>query len=165
MTLWKMTDRENRDVWWLLFSFEGRIGRSKYWLGYGIIFLWAILSTLFTYVVMSPFGEGLASIVDSVAGVLSMIASVALASKRLHDRDRSGWWQLILLVPLPLLFIAAFVQSDAFLVAVSVVFGVTMLLFFIETGCLRGTRGPNRFGADPLIRAEAAPAGAFERSR
>jgi len=47
--------------------------------------------------------------------------------KRYHDRDKSGWWILILFIPL-----------------------VGFIWFLIELGCLPGTPGPNRFGPDPL---------------
>jgi uncharacterized membrane protein YhaH (DUF805 family) len=52
---------------------------------------------------------------------------LAVNVKRWHDRDKSGWWILINLVP--------------------VIGGLWSL---IETGFLPGTRGSNRFGPDPL---------------
>ena len=51
----------------------------------------------------------------------------ALYIKRCHDRDRSGWYLLIALIPF-----------------------VGLLWIWIELGLLRGTVGPNRFGPDPL---------------
>jgi uncharacterized membrane protein YhaH (DUF805 family) len=55
-----------------------------------------------------------------------LVPSIAVGVRRLHDTDRSGWWLLIGLVPL---------------------IGTIVLLVFLISG---GTRGPNRFGADPL---------------
>ena len=46
----------------------------------------------------------------------------AVGARRLHDTDRSGWWQLLFLVP---------------------VLGWIVLIVF---WCQRGTEGPNRFG-------------------
>ena len=46
--------------------------------------------------------------------------------RRLHDTDRSGWWLLLGLLPL--------------------LGGLVLLIFFI----IGGTRGPNRFGPDPI---------------
>jgi len=46
--------------------------------------------------------------------------------RRLHDTDRSGWWWLLALVP---------------------IVGWIILLVW---NCSRGTRGPNRYGPDPL---------------
>lgn len=67
--------------------------------------------------------QGLFSLVYSVA---VLIPSVAVGVRRLHDLDRSGWWLLIMLIPL---------------------LGTLLLLIYF---CLRGTVGPNRFGPDPL---------------
>lgn len=55
-----------------------------------------------------------------------LIPSIAVATRRLHDIDRSGWWQLLLFVPL--------------------VGWIVLLVWY----CTRGNVGPNRFGADPL---------------
>lgn len=46
--------------------------------------------------------------------------------RRFHDQDRSGWMILILLIPYV---------------------GVIVVFVFM---CLEGTRGPNRFGPDPI---------------
>ena len=55
------------------------------------------------------------------------MVSLAADVKRYHDVDKSGWWVLILLVPV-----------------------VGFVWFLIECGFQRGTSGPNRFGPDPL---------------
>ena len=47
--------------------------------------------------------------------------------KRFHDRDKSGWWVLLNLVPV-----------------------IGWLWALIDNGFLRGTDGPNRFGENPL---------------
>ena len=50
----------------------------------------------------------------------------ALGVKRWHDRDKSGWWILIGMIPI-----------------------VGPIWTFVECGCLRGTVGPNNYGQDP----------------
>jgi len=72
------------------------------------------------------------------AQMLSMIISIifiwptlALAVKRLHDRNRSGWFSLIVLIPI-----------------------IGPIWYLIEVGFLRGTIGPNRFGDDPVQELE-----------
>lgn len=64
--------------------------------------------------------------------LVTFIPNIAVAVRRLHDRDMSGWWYLgfIVLSAIPLIGLLA---SIAFLVVMA----------------LEGTRGPNRFGPDP----------------
>jgi uncharacterized membrane protein YhaH (DUF805 family) len=59
--------------------------------------------------------------------LLLLWPSICLYAKRWHDRDKSGWWSLIGLIP--------------------IIGGLWML---IELGFLRGTDGPNRFGPNPI---------------
>jgi uncharacterized membrane protein YhaH (DUF805 family) len=64
-------------------------------------------------------------VVVLVYHLVLMVPSLAVGVRRLHDTDRSGWWMLLALIPL--------------------IGGIVLLVFM----CLEGTRGPNRFGADP----------------
>jgi uncharacterized membrane protein YhaH (DUF805 family) len=121
---------------WLYSSFDGRINRAKFWAG--TIALW-ILSILVNLVIAAVFGirydpgqafpamGPAAWLVWILAALAIAYASLAVLAKRWHDRDKSGWWSLIGLVP----FIG----------------GIWIL---VECGCLPGTEGPNRFGPDPL---------------
>ncbi|MCH7629961.1 MAG: DUF805 domain-containing protein, partial [Proteobacteria bacterium] len=61
----------------------------------------------------------------------TIVPSLAVSVRRLHDQDRSGWMLLLMLIP--------FLGWFALLVLM----------------CLEGTRGPNRFGADPKNPAQA----------
>lgn len=115
------------DFRWLFFSFEGRINRQPYWLvALGLFVIGAGLN----YAV-GDFGVGdiaLGSLVLELAlFVLLLWVGLAMQIKRWHDRDKSGWWALISLVPL-----------------------LGTIWVIIECGCLRGTDGANRFGPDPL---------------
>lgn len=69
-------------------DFKGTATRSEYW--------WFALFILLA--------SAAASIVSqSLSGLFSLamlLPSIAAATRRLHDTDRSGWWQLIVLVPL-----------------------------------------------------------------
>jgi len=123
----------------LFLSFNGRINRAKWWLGILILLVaqWVVI-----FIFSSFFGMGMMVSADpeamQAAAFSSMIPSIilmlifiypglALYAKRWHDRNKSGWWSLIILVP---------------------VVGVIWVL--IELGILRGTDGDNRFGPDPL---------------
>jgi uncharacterized membrane protein YhaH (DUF805 family) len=86
---------------------------------------------------------------------------------RLHDLGWSGWWFLLLgpiLIPLPIWMMHEthavyhrIEQSYAAQQAIkpyvaSMQYGAFLLFFggFILMGCLRGTKGPNKYGPDPI---------------
>ena len=95
-----------------------------------------------------------------VLALLNMWINLALSVKRLHDRDRTGWWiaapYLAILVAI-LLGVATMMQPEGQreplnTIAVTAVLASSCLLIWIlsEIGFLKGTQGPNRFGPDPL---------------
>jgi uncharacterized membrane protein YhaH (DUF805 family) len=68
----------------------------------------------------------------SVWWLVTLLPTIAVTVRRLHDRDLSGWWYLAAVVAgvVPLL---------------NVLTGLAMLVVML----LPGTPGPNRFGPDP----------------
>lgn len=110
---------------WLLFSFQGRIGRGTWWRWgvFAMIGLWLVIAALLTI-------AGVAQArAESVANLLLLWPTLALSAKRWHDRDKSAWWLLVNLVPL-----------------------VGWLWALVENGGLRGSAGGNRFGRPPVAR-------------
>ena len=127
------------DIVSLLTSFEGRINRAKWWLG---VLILMILEGIVSYIIGMTMGVDMMGSSDpdlmkqgiiamSVPlGIVSLIIlypSLALYTKRWHDRGKSGWWTLIILVPL-----------------------IGAIWALIELGILRGTVGSNQYGPDPL---------------
>jgi uncharacterized membrane protein YhaH (DUF805 family) len=103
-------------------TFGGRARRPEYW-------YWVLFGLLVGIVA----GTLDAIVFGSTSQVFSLLSSLglllpnlAVTVRRLHDIDRSGWWMLILLLP---------------------IIGAIVLFVFM---CLRGTAGPNRFGQDPV---------------
>ena len=110
-----------------LFSFHGRMRRRDYWLkGFLVLLPISILNNILAYGVDSE----IAHTVSVIIGIASIWPSLALVVKRLHDRNRSGWFVATLLIPFA-----------------NIVF---MIWILIEVWFLRGTIGPNRFGDDPV---------------
>ncbi|RFO94799.1 DUF805 domain-containing protein [Rhodoferax lacus] len=68
-------------------EFKGTASLSEYWWFSLFIVLASVATTM-----VSPVLSGLFSL-----GVL--LPSLAAATRRLHDTDRSGWWQLIVFLP------------------------------------------------------------------
>lgn len=84
---------------------------------------------------------------------LTVVLWVFLATsiKRLHDRDRSGWW-LVPFVAAPYLFdhFSDVFPGGYFMMAAGGIMFVLMIWGFVELCFLRGTKWTNRFGPDPL---------------
>jgi len=86
--------------------------------------------------------------------------NLALSVKRVHDRDRTGWWiaamYLSIIVAVGLGFLTLTQPEgqreplNTIAVIAIIAAGVLLVWLVIEIGFLMGTRGPNRFGSDPL---------------
>lgn len=141
----------NVDLVDLLFGFQGRINRGKYWLAVLIFFVaWIVIGGI-TWFLAFELSYILGAILFVLLLIVSIVCGVAVGIKRLHDRDKSGWWLLVFyLVPAILDGIGRGVD----LVGVTFVFSIVSLAItiwaFVELGCLRGTIGPNQYGSDPL---------------
>jgi uncharacterized membrane protein YhaH (DUF805 family) len=68
-------------------DFTGRASRSEYWW----FFLFVLLVSAATSVVSNTLG--------ALFSLAVLLPSLAAATRRLRDTNRSGWWQLIALVP------------------------------------------------------------------
>jgi uncharacterized membrane protein YhaH (DUF805 family) len=79
------------------------------------------------------------------------IPALAVAVRRLHDTNRSGWWLLAPLAGYVVMFIGAGVGGSVggILAMVGMIavlgLGLTLIVFMF----LEGTRGPNNYGPDP----------------
>lgn len=76
---------------------------------------------------------------------------LATAIKRLHDRDRSGWWIIPFFI-VPGLFdqFSDLLPESYWVLPFILPASILWLWGLVEMFCLRGTTGPNRFGPDPL---------------
>jgi uncharacterized membrane protein YhaH (DUF805 family) len=149
------------DLLEFLFGASGRINRAKYWrslliLGVAGMFVGVILLTaagiaapLFIFMVVIIF-------------IPWLMWGIAIHTERLHDRDRSAWW-LVVFYGLPAVLggLAEVVwfaglagpMTRSILGVLSWVGFALTIWGFVEIGCLRGTAGPNRYGANPLLQA------------
>jgi uncharacterized membrane protein YhaH (DUF805 family) len=106
------------------FGFTGRIGRQTYWLKYGLPLVGAS--------VLEVILDQLELFIPSFTlQIFCLFVALAGGAQRCHDRNRSGWFQLIAFIPI-----------------------VGQIWVFVELGCLRGTSGANRFGEDPFAQLD-----------
>lgn len=137
----------------IFITFSGRINRAKYWIAFLIyIAIYVVVGVLAYFVDQSTAVQTLNAIVT----VVLMISSFGVGIKRLHDRNKSGWYVLLFIVAPTILFAAGFVigtmstGSDFVATALWLIAFVIGIWGFIELGCLRGSIGQNKYGPDPL---------------
>ena len=87
-------------------NFKGRASRSQYWL-YTLIFFIILILCAFLDTIIGFADEG-AFIVTGIAYLAHFIPSLAIAVRRLHDINRSGWWLLIAFIPLGFIVLIVF---------------------------------------------------------
>jgi len=102
-------------------TFSGRALRSEYWYFY----LFNVLASIVLGVVDSMAFGMQAGILRGLFGLAMILPTLAAGARRLHDTDRSGWWQLLWFVP---------------------IIGWIILIVFLATP---GTGADNRFDAAP----------------
>ncbi|WP_342737073.1 DUF805 domain-containing protein [Bradyrhizobium sp. B117] len=84
---------------------------------------------------------------------------LATTIKRLHDRDRSGWWLVpLFFVPRLLLHFNELLPDASWFVPFDLAIDALWLWGFVELFIAPGTSGDNRFGPDPLAKDEDRPA-------
>ena len=145
----------------ILFSFDGRIGRRTYWLATLALIAAVLVLTFAPFLLNSEAAAVLLLVFSQFIWLLSLWPILAVGAKRLHDRNKNGWWLLVFwLLPFALVVagfsIALFddprtgrsgdFSTGLILVLASLppaIWGI------VELGILPGTRGPNRYGADP----------------
>ena len=74
--------------------FDGRAHRTEYWM----FILFNVIITLVLYLIEALAGGP--GVLGGLYGLAVLIPGIAVAVRRLHDTNRSGWWWLIGLIPL-----------------------------------------------------------------
>jgi len=107
----------------LLLSFEGRIKRKAWWTVVGPI----VIINFLVFEIFTPYRDSIAvsSLVIAVYAIYNWVFC-AVCAKRWHDRNKSGFWTFIFLVPI-----------------------VGIIWIIIECGCMGGTIGENDYGPEP----------------
>jgi uncharacterized membrane protein YhaH (DUF805 family) len=127
----------DRSEWAELFlSSNGRLSRTPFLIAAGVLI-------------------GVAALYEAIAGYTLhwltgwlvypalLFSGACVLSKRLHDRGRSGWWALLILVAV----IAVWPQPEHFL---DFMFSLVIVWAIVELGVMGGEQGANRYGANPL---------------
>jgi uncharacterized membrane protein YhaH (DUF805 family) len=152
------------DKKYVLFDFRGRIGRKAFWLATAVQFpLIAIgsavswlspddIETLFSADPQQLRPSPMLLVVLVIVAGLSLSVLAAASAKRLHDRNRSGFW---LSAPAVLVVSGLLAGPWGAPTVLRAICAVTALIalpittwLIVELGFLKGNPGPNRFGPD-----------------
>lgn len=98
--------------WQKYVEFEGRSRRAEYWWSYLMVFIISLLI-------------GWIPIIGWLILLATVVPSIAVGVRRLHDINKSGWFMLLSLIP--------------------IVGSIILIIWF----CQEGTIGPNQYGEDP----------------
>ena len=132
--------------------FSGRATRAEFW--------WWQLFNVVAQIVASivDAAAGLPGILGALSGLALLIPSISLATRRLHDINKSGWWQLLWLAPVAIGLIIALVFWIADLhnwgfygtaIAILIVFTLIVVVLLIYWYVRQGDDGSNKYGQDP----------------
>lgn len=77
--------------------FSGRASRSEYW--WWALFT-AIVGTVVNYISLLILSDSAAQIVSGIVSLAFLLPSLGLCVHRLHDIGKSGWWWLLVFIPI-----------------------------------------------------------------
>ena len=103
-------------------TFSGRARRSEFWLWILATAIAGLLVGVADNLLRDVLGFGNKQPLSAIYSLAILVPGLAVAVRRLHDTDRSGWWLLLTLIP---------------------ILGQLALIWFWTRP---GTAGPNRFG-------------------
>ena len=139
-------------------KFSGRASRSEYWWFYLFITLLSIAAAVIDVLLFGA-KAGETGVLGGIVSIVTLVPSLAVTSRRLHDTDRRGWWMLLpvaAITPFVIYIALKFGSETPPSGPAGAVIGVTILIALVTIGLLlywlikRGTQGANRFGPDPL---------------
>ena len=137
----------------LFISPSGRINRAKFWI--------VVLSCVVFFIAVIGVTMAVSSSLDTmfrtalIAYIPMIYVGVVSAIKRLHDRNKTGWWVVLfygapLVLPLVAAVLPGGAETSVGLLLLQLVSLIISIWALVELGCLKGTIGQNKYGPDPL---------------
>jgi uncharacterized membrane protein YhaH (DUF805 family) len=154
-------------------DFSGRSRRMEFWMWkLGLFIVYVVMMVLFSVVfgsaVMagdpSQAGGAIAGLMVmwgllTIFGLAILIPDLAVTVRRLHDTNRTGWWILAPVIPYAVAFFTIFsaaasgseggMMAGGLIGVLSILAAVGLAITVLVFMFLEGTKGPNKYGADP----------------
>lgn len=73
-------------------DFSGRAKRSEFW--------WFVLFLFLVSFLLELLLGSTGNLISGIFSLATLIPSLAVGARRLHDTNRTGWWQLIGIIPI-----------------------------------------------------------------
>lgn len=106
-------------------DFTGRARRSELWWFVLFTFLANLVASILDRMLGTDFDGSTNGLIGTLVSLAVLLPSLAVGARRLHDTGRSGWWQLLVLIP--------------------IVGWIILIVWF----AMDGERGANEYGPDP----------------
>jgi uncharacterized membrane protein YhaH (DUF805 family) len=108
-------------------QFDGRARRKEFWMYVLFYVIGALIFSILDRILGLDYGSGYrrSGWLSNIYWLALIVPTIAVSVRRMHDKNRSGWWVLIWLIP------------------------CVGQIWFIVWQAQEGTPGDNRFGPDP----------------
>ncbi|PKG38282.1 DUF805 domain-containing protein [Psychromonas sp. Urea-02u-13] len=93
--------------------FKGRARRKEYWMFFLFNIIFAIVVGVVSAILANIIGADL-SYIPSLYALTIFLPSIAVAVRRMHDTDRSGWWIIVPIVGFVFLMLNGDAQKNRF---------------------------------------------------
>ena len=163
-------------------DFKGRARRKEYWMfllfnyiisfALGMVYYVGLILQLTNSADAEYYSGGSSSMLWTGGGLvfvffcimaiycwMSLIPTLAVIVRRLHDIGRKGTWLWLLVVPILLCCIMFLgMSSEMVVIAIGIlmfIFNTAIMVLFIILGCIDGQKGENKYGPNPKELEEA----------
>ena len=140
------------------FVFKGRARRSEFWWFYLFTIIGGIPFAILDLIIVGALDNIDFEIFGTLFSLATFIPSISAGARRLHDTDRSGWWQLMPLIALIALMVPTFGMMSVSgsgstgmglamgVGGIALLITIVLLIIWLATD---GHKQDNRFGSSP----------------
>ena len=138
------------------FVFKGRAKKSEYWW----FFLFCILAgtvTAFLDVVVLGYAWAQYGPINTIVNLILIIPILSAGARRLHDTNKSGWWQLLGLIGLAIsyyqkdMLTKGLITSSYFILSFLALGTYILLIVWLAS---KGEKKKNKYGAPIIIKSQ-----------